>query len=96
MKLDRFSWKMSALVNELSLRWDVPLADAERIVPAMDWIGYKRGDAEVYMAIDQGRNQVIIAEWIGGDGFKEGPLAGENWPCRWNIGEVRLINSTKY
>ena len=94
MILLRTSEKMNALCNELSLRWDMPLADAKRIVPEMNWIGSRKGNAEVFMAIDEGRNQVIVAEWIGGDGFHDGPLAGENWPQKWNIGEVRLINPT--
>ena len=94
MELGQLSKKMDALCKELSLRWDIPLSDAKLIVPNMRWIGYKEGYAEVYMGIDVGRNQVVMAEWIGGDGFHEGPLAGENWPQKWNIGEMRLLNST--
>ena len=94
MKLDQFSEKMASLCNELSLRWDMPLAHAKRIVTSLNWIGSSKGDAEVYMAIDEGRNLLIVAEWIGGNGFKEGPLPAENWPCKWNMSEIRLLNPT--
>ena len=94
MTLVPFSEKMNSLINEFSSRYNIPLADAKLIVPAMTWIGSKEGEAEVYMAIDKGRNQAIVAEWLGGDGFNEGSSAGDEFPCKWNIREVALQNST--
>ncbi len=90
MKLDMLSEKAKHLANAISYRWNIPYTDALTIIRSMDWNGQAKNGAEVYTAIDVGRNQLIVAEWVGGDGFRQGIADVENWPVLFNIGEVRL------